>query len=151
MTFATACLFVVGCERPEPVVLTLQGDSIILAAELTFEGGARSGECAFSVTAVATGPEGTAANVKSGSVVYTLAQTGDTLMNMPLDSVALASIFKGATSIAAGSSVEGSRQAISISTPVPPLRGRMTLDYTTEGVDSTLTTAPFNFKCNSAQ
>lgn len=142
-----ATTMLAACGKKEPTVVTLKGDSIYGVAKLTFPGGAKSADCSFTVTVSATGADGGTATLTKGRVIYTFAQTGDTLMKRPIEPGAVADFFDGKTTVTVGTAVTSKRQGISVSEPVSPLRGTVTFDYVTGKSKDTTTTTPYVFVC----
>jgi hypothetical protein len=148
LILAGAIAGLTGCDRGQPMSIQLKGDSITAVAKLSFPGGIETAECGFSVNAIATGAEGDTATFTQGRLVYTLLQSGDTMMARSLDAASVASFWEGDKPVvAAGSSITSKRQGISVSIPVQALKGELTLDYTTTKSKETQTAPPFRFTC----
>jgi hypothetical protein len=147
LIIAAASVAGAACEPKETPTVTLKGDTTIGVAKLTFANGVSSAECSFSVDALATGPKGSSVTLTKGQVVYTLKQTGDTMMKRPIEAAAIPDFFEGKATIAAGTQVTSKRQGLSLSMPASPIRGIVTFDYTAGDAKETKTTAPFTFVC----
>jgi hypothetical protein len=137
-----------GCDRKEPLRVELTGDSITDVAKLSFPGGIETAECGFAVNALAVGGEGDTATISKGRIVYTNLASGDTVITRPIDAASIASFWEGDKAvIGAGDTLKSKRQGISVSIPVEPLQGEVTLDYTTAKSGATQSTAPWRFTC----
>jgi hypothetical protein len=142
---ATALL--AACSEKPPTFITLKGDTLIGIAQMTFANGIKSAECAFSVKAIASGPEGSRATLTSGRVVYLTVPGGDTMIKRPIEAANLPDLFSK-TTLHVGDTIESTRQGMSLSQPVHPIHGVVTFNYTTGDSKESKVTDPYAFTCH---
>jgi hypothetical protein len=139
--------FLPGCEGKAPPTVELSGDTLRSVALLTFPGGVKSAQCDFDLKAKNTGSGKSAITLTKGRLVYTT-PSGDTLISKVIDGGALSDFFGGTTSIEAGKTIASTKQGLSMSQPVQPIRGTVTFDYRLTGKSQEATTKPFCFLCH---
>jgi hypothetical protein len=148
LVFVTSVALTAACDAGGETTVALRGDSIGVVKLQNFAGVGQSGECQFSVEAVASGSESDTVTLVQGRVVYTSETSGDTLITWPIDPAAAGGFWESNSNrLAGGASVKSKPQGISASVPIQPMRGVITFDYTAGDSTDTKTTEPFTFVC----
>lgn len=140
--FAAAC----GTPAPEPVTLTISGDSIRPMTRDTASTDPAPAECAVLLLATVEGPEGENIVIRHGGIQYYWWESGVAIELHEWTDEELLEIWP-ATTIHAGHATSSLPVTFSQPEPAQPVRAEVRFRYAMSTADGEHETEPYRFYC----